>query len=666
MENYNIRNAFKALKDVVDEPIIEEKKPLMESSYAKLDPKFDHRKSFYGKARVLEKDDGTKVLYSYGTPVVRIRNGEATLLTKGYLGWSSSPTTLRHVKDFLQQNGFKAGSYKDLAKMYKVEQAEFGEGLKEEKKESKHRYIVKSMVNSSKNSSPLDTVTVFAKSIEDACKKAYGKLQNKDKDYTDVVVSCKETDEEESFSAEDFDDKFSNGLTESKVVNVNDKSEVEDGKKFLEDGKGESDVEQIVDVNADDVTELKKSYVGDIALECSICHSKQYIRPEELVKSDKVDNNDNKLYNVDTECAHCGSTGEGFILLGQIAKYDPDEAQEDQEGGDEPTEEPEAPKEEEPKPSLMGEPSEENEGGVKESLNEEAGKARYFIQDLVDEHIMPSIHEFKSEDEFLDSLEYNYEIAKEYGDDVEESFDEVNDKFDSNKDFSADYNGFEYVKLTEKTPEEFFGEEEAKLIETISREDCEDCEETEAKGLEESRFDGKKQSEFKFVIKYSDSSEEDYEDVDGWKNAKKFFDELKNRKDVDYVEVYQSEEDWEKRDPDSIVLSFEKGLEESRFDGIDEGKFDSIMNGCIKECYGSKASYKTASGKIDRNGNVILEGKAKIGSAEKPVKFMLECKGSKGKVSVSATNEGLLRMRKPIKISCSISKGDLICESIEK
>ena len=600
MENYNIRNAFKALKDVVDEPIIEEKKPLRESSYAKLDPKFDHRKSFYGKARVLEKDDGTKVLYSYGTPVVRIRNGEVTLLTKGYLGWSSSPTTLRHVKDFLQQNGFKAGSYKDLAKMYKVEQAEFGEGVKKEKHP-------------------------IAKGSEEAA-----------------------------------------GLTESKVVNVNDKSEVEDGKKFLEGGKGESDVEQIVDVNADDVTELKKSYVGDIALECSICHSKQYIRPEELVKSDKVDNNDNKLYNVDTECAHCGSTGEGFILLGQIAKYNPDEEQPEQEGDDEPTEEPEAPKEEEPKPSLMDEPSEENEGGVEESLNEEVGKARYFIQDLVDEHIMPSIHEFKSEDEFLDSLAYNYEVAKEYGDDVEESFDEVNDKFDSNKDFSADYNGFEYVKLTEKTPEEFFGEEEAKLIEAISREDCKDCEETEAKGLEESRFDDKKQSEFKFVIKYSDSSEEDYEDVDGWKNAKKFFDELKNRKDVDYVEVYQSAEDWEKRDPDSIVLSWEKGLEESRFDGIDEGKFDSIVNGCIKECYGSKASYKTSSGKIDRNGNVILEGKAKIGSAEKPVKFMLECKGSKGNVSVSATNEGLRRMRKPIKISCSISNGDLICESIEK
>lgn len=597
MENYNIRNAFKALKDVVDEPIIEEKKPLRESSYAKLDPKFDHRKSFYGKARVLEKDDGTKVLYSYGTPVVRIRNGEVTLLTKGYLGWSSSPTTLRHVKDFLQQNGFKAGSYKDLAKMYKVEQAEFGEGVKKEKQP-------------------------IAKDSEEAA-----------------------------------------GLTESKVVNVNDKSEVEDGKKFLEDGNGESDVEQIVDVNADDVTELKKSYVGDIALECSICHSKQYIRPEELVKSDKVDNNDNKLYNVDTECAHCGSTGEGFILLGQIAKYDPDEEQSEQEGGDEPAEDHESNKEEEPKPSLIGEPSEEHEDEVEESLNEEAGKARYFIQDLVDEHIMPSIHEFKSEDEFLDSLEYNYEVAKEYGDDVEESFDEVNDKFDSNKDFSADYNGFEYVKLTEKTPEEFFGGEEAKLIEAISREDCE---ETEAKGLEESHFDGKKQSEFKFVIKYSDSSEEDYEDVDGWKNAKKFFDELKNRKDVDYVEVYQSEEDWEKRDPDSIVLSWEKGLEESRFDGIDEGKFDSIVNGCIKECYGSKASYKTASGKIDRNGNVILEGKAIIGSTEKPVKFMLECKGSKGKVSVSATNEGLLRMRKPIKISCSISKGDLICESIEK
>ena len=33
-----------------------------------LKPMDDH-KSFYGKAKVEERDDGSKVLYSYGTPV---------------------------------------------------------------------------------------------------------------------------------------------------------------------------------------------------------------------------------------------------------------------------------------------------------------------------------------------------------------------------------------------------------------------------------------------------------------------------------------------------------------------------------------------------------------------------------------------------------------------
>ena len=32
--------------------------------------------------------------------------------------WDSSATTLRHVKEFLQQNGFEVGSKQALAKMY--------------------------------------------------------------------------------------------------------------------------------------------------------------------------------------------------------------------------------------------------------------------------------------------------------------------------------------------------------------------------------------------------------------------------------------------------------------------------------------------------------------------------------------------------------------------
>lgn len=58
-------------------------------------PCFDGRKSFYGKAKVIEQD-GEKVLMSYNTDVCKIdRNGEFIRLWWGY-----SATTMRHVNSF--------------------------------------------------------------------------------------------------------------------------------------------------------------------------------------------------------------------------------------------------------------------------------------------------------------------------------------------------------------------------------------------------------------------------------------------------------------------------------------------------------------------------------------------------------------------------------------
>ena len=108
--------------EVINGKIVKEK--LTESPMRNLEPRYDSRKSFYGKARV-ETDypeRGSKVLYSYSTPVVGIRDGKVTLLRNGYLGWASSSTTLRHVKDFLRQEGFASGSYKELMNMYPVQQ----------------------------------------------------------------------------------------------------------------------------------------------------------------------------------------------------------------------------------------------------------------------------------------------------------------------------------------------------------------------------------------------------------------------------------------------------------------------------------------------------------------------------------------------------------------
>lgn len=78
-----------------------------------LEPKFDSRKSFYGKARVLYTEDKIQ-LESYNTVVAEIDRNKNKAVIHGFY----SPTTLRHIKDFLYQHGFPVGTKAELEKMY--------------------------------------------------------------------------------------------------------------------------------------------------------------------------------------------------------------------------------------------------------------------------------------------------------------------------------------------------------------------------------------------------------------------------------------------------------------------------------------------------------------------------------------------------------------------
>ena len=92
---------------------MDESKSLKESPVYDMTPQYDSRQSFYGKARV--DDNGSeKTLYSYNTPVAKISDGKVQLLSK----WDWSQTTLRHVKEFLKQNGFEANSLAQMRKDY--------------------------------------------------------------------------------------------------------------------------------------------------------------------------------------------------------------------------------------------------------------------------------------------------------------------------------------------------------------------------------------------------------------------------------------------------------------------------------------------------------------------------------------------------------------------
>ena len=112
------RNPFDTVEKICDSIKLDselgiEEKPIVESPSYEMSPVHDSRKSFYGKARV-DDSDGVLTLYSYNTPVAKIANGRVELLPR----WDESQTTLRHVKEFLRQNGFEASSLSQIRKTY--------------------------------------------------------------------------------------------------------------------------------------------------------------------------------------------------------------------------------------------------------------------------------------------------------------------------------------------------------------------------------------------------------------------------------------------------------------------------------------------------------------------------------------------------------------------
>lgn len=72
----------------------------------------DARQSFYGKARVIQEDNGDLTLQSYSTKVAKIASGVAEVYS------TYSATTLRHIKEFLVQEGFKADNKKQIEQDY--------------------------------------------------------------------------------------------------------------------------------------------------------------------------------------------------------------------------------------------------------------------------------------------------------------------------------------------------------------------------------------------------------------------------------------------------------------------------------------------------------------------------------------------------------------------
>ena len=81
-------------------------------------PYYDSAQSFYGKAKVIEIENDV-FLMSYDT-IVAFYNRETKIAE---VIDTYSATTLRHIKEFLRQNGFKAETKKQIERDYMKEVA---------------------------------------------------------------------------------------------------------------------------------------------------------------------------------------------------------------------------------------------------------------------------------------------------------------------------------------------------------------------------------------------------------------------------------------------------------------------------------------------------------------------------------------------------------------
>ena len=72
---------------------------------------YDARQSFYGKA-IVSSNNGVMSLWSYGKLVATIYDGQAKVYS------THSATTLRHIKEFLRQNGYHAATKAQIERDY--------------------------------------------------------------------------------------------------------------------------------------------------------------------------------------------------------------------------------------------------------------------------------------------------------------------------------------------------------------------------------------------------------------------------------------------------------------------------------------------------------------------------------------------------------------------
>ena len=83
--------------------------------------------------------------------------------------------------------------------------------------------------------------------------------------------------------------------------------------KEFENQEFDDDYVEVIDTEAETEDDINDSYIGQVILDCNVCHSKLYKNKEDVVVEEEN-------ANIEEECPFCYST-EGFKVIGEVAPY---------------------------------------------------------------------------------------------------------------------------------------------------------------------------------------------------------------------------------------------------------------------------------------------------------------------------------------------------------
>lgn len=151
------------------------------------------------------------------------------------------------------------------------------------------------------------------------------------------------------------------------------------------------EVEDIIDVDAKNEEELKDSYIGNVILDCNVCHSKLYKKPEEVIIDEETE-----VANIEEVCPYCQSN-DGYLVIGQVAEYC-DHCEDEEEHKEEKVEDSD---------EIKVDETEEDKVEIEEKEDEK-------LEENLNEFFEP-VDSFK-EFTFIDKTKQGFEIKKVYKD----------------------------------------------------------------------------------------------------------------------------------------------------------------------------------------------------------------------------------------------------------